>query len=506
MARHRWIAAVAVVSVAVGSAACSHSVATPSPSARPSMRVSGAGPLSGAELAYGASIGTIPGAVFKPDVILIGGGANSVRGADDSGLVWTISGRAPGASRLAVGAIMAATSFATGRVVALTHVGGDDRVVLAPVALTDVFSELDLGSAAPIALDRPLAYAYAGSPARTSARTGNTAAGPQAAATGVAPTAPAPARFVDLATAPGRASSAAASGDTSVPLPAPTLTPTPVKEGDFTLTPYCCSPSAGVRIAYSSAAGRMVGTLSLSLSRPSVEFHIAIHAGALVDATFKLHGAGAVSFSFDAATTDVSGNFRSPTLRVPVALTFPLAGVPFTVKLEQSLYASVQLAGRAAFSATGSYGIAGDLGFGLTGGSFGADTPTFKTTTSALKDATSLAVGVNAATLGYGARLSAGIGVLGFTAGPYVDLGASLAIAKDGSPTPTSLTAGCVTAAVYVQGSYGVGYSVPDVVVKLVNAFLNLLNARPIAASGGKNWGPYTLWNPPRAQLCLQRK
>ncbi|HEV7204224.1 MAG TPA: hypothetical protein VGN18_06405 [Jatrophihabitans sp.] len=499
---HIWVAVVVAAGTAFGAAACSHSASRTAPLPAPTVRVSGSRVLTGAELAYGAGVGPIPGAVFRPGVVVIGGGANSVRGADSSGLVWTIAGSAPGASRLAVGSIMAATSFATGRVVALTRVGGDDRVVLAPVALTDVFSELDLGSGAPIALDHPLAYAYAGAPAVSAARTDDTRAGPPPTAAGVAPTAPPLPRFVDLPTPTGLPPSGAA----SVPLAAPTLTPTPIKEGDFTLTPYCCSPSAGVRIAYSSAAGRMVGTLGLSLSRPTVEFHLAIHAGALVDATFKLHGAGAVSFSFDAATTDVSGNFKSPVLRVPVALTIPLAGVPFTVKLEQSLYASVQLAGQAAFSASGSYGITGDLGFGLRGGSFGADTPTFRTTTSALKDARSLAVGINAATLGYGARLSAGIGVLGFTGGPYVDLGASLAIAKDGSPTPTSLTAGCVTAAVYVQGSYGVGYTVPEVVASLVNAFLSLFNARPIAASGGKNWGPYTLWNPPRAQLCLQRK
>ena len=83
--------------------------------------------------------------------------------------------------------------------------------------------------------------------------------------------------------------------------------------------------------------------------------------------------------------------------------------------------------------------------------------------------------------------------MLGFNAGPYLDLGASLAIAKDGSPPQTSLTAGCVTAAVYVQGSYGVGYEIPAVVTSFVNQFLHLVNAKPIQASGGLNWGPYTL-------------
>jgi hypothetical protein len=239
---------------------------------------------------------------------------------------------------------------------------------------------------------------------------------------------------------------------------------------------------------------------------PLLDFHITISGGGLKEAVFELHGPQAIEFSFEAATKDVSGNYKSPTLRIPVSLTFPLAGVPFTITLTQSVYASIQLAGQAAFSTSGQYAISGAaLGFSYRNGHFGAVTPSISTKLSALENATSLSVGINALTLGYGARLSAGIGVLGFNAGPYLDLGASLAIDKDGSPPQTSLKAGCATAAVYVQGSYGVGYQIPETVTKFVNTFLNLINAKPIASSGGKNWGPYTLWNPGKSQLCLQR-
>jgi hypothetical protein len=290
-------------------------------------------------------------------------------------------------------------------------------------------------------------------------------------------------------------------------LPAPTVQPQAVQQGKFTLTPYCCSPSQGVRIAYNTGTGRMAAKVGLVMNgKPLLDFHISISGGGVKEAVFELHGPEAIEFSFEAATMNSSGNYRSPTLRLPVGLTFPLAGIPFTITLTQSVYASIQLAGQAAFSTSGQYAISGaTLGFSYRNGHFGAVTPAISTKISALQNATSLSVGINALTLGYGARLSAGIGVLGFNAGPYLDLGASLAIAKDGSPPQTSLTAGCVTAAVYVQGSYGVGYEIPATVADFVNGFLKLVNAKPIAKSGGINWGPYTLWNPGRGQDCLKR-
>jgi hypothetical protein len=464
--------------------------------------VSGLRTLTGNERAYGPSVGAVPGAEFKPDVVVIGGGANAIRGADSSGLVWTIEGSAPGADKLAVGKIMVATAFATGRVLRLVHAGADVQVTLGPVALTDVYSRLEITSSSPVTLQQPLAYSYPGTPTSSTRGDSGTRAGPPSTTPSVPPTAPPEQHLVE----PVQVGPYAAPGGPTIALPAPTVTPKPMQQGKFTLTPYCCFPSQGVRIAYNTATGRMAATVGLVMgNKPLLDFHIDIDGGGLREATFELRGPEAIEFGFEAATKDVSGNYRSPTLRLPVSLTFPLAGIPFTITLTQSVYASIQLAGQAAFSTSGQYTISGGLGFSYKNGHFGAQTPSFSTKLSALQNATSLSVGINAATLGYGARLSAGIGVLGFTAGPYFSLGASLAIAKDGSPPQTSLTAGCVTAGVYAQGSYGVGYEIPAVVADLVNTFLHLVNAAPIKASGGLNWGPYTLWNPGRSQRCLKR-
>ena len=460
--------------------------------------VSGTLTPTGKQLSYGTSVGTIPGAVYQPDVVVVGGGANAVRGADSTGLDWTIDGAAPGANKLAVGKIMAATSFATGRVLALKHVGSDLSVTLGPVSLTDVFYTLHVSSSSPVALQNPLGYSYPGSPLAQPVDDGSVTTG--SAQPSVAKSAGTPQLHIEPAFAP----SVTPSG-VSIPLPAPTIAPQPVEKGNFKLTPICCSPE-GVHVGYSTPTGRMAATVQINESQPLLDFHIDIDFGGLEEVVFELHGPKSIEFQFDAATKDVSGNYKSPTLEIPLSYVFFLGHIPFTVTLTQSIFGSIQLAGEAAFSTTGEYLINGGLGFRYTkAGGLSYDKPTFSTQLSALKNATSFAVGINAVSLGYGITLAVGIGVPGFNAGPYFHIGAKLVIDKDGSPPQTSLTAGCADAAVYISGNFGVGYELPKVVTNVVNGFLSLINAKPIKGKDGYNSPSYALWNPGKSQLCLKR-
>lgn len=500
----RMLAIVAVLVVSACTGTSPHHPEGRNAASGSPISVSGTRTLTGSEKSFGPSIQNIPGAVFKPDVVLIGGGADAIVGALDNGLVWTVKRSAPGANSLAVGKIMVATAFATGRVAQVQHVGGNVQVTLAPVGLTDVFKELNVSSSSPVALGQPLSYSYDSSPVNSSDGDSGVPAEPPSTTSSAAPTAPAEHNFVSTRLL--HADPVLPPGVPSVSLQEPSVSPKAVKEGKFTLTPYCCYPSQGVHIAYNEPAGRMAATVGLvEGSQPLVDFHISITAGGLQEAVFELHGPKAIEFQFDAATMDASGNYRSPTLRIPVAFTFPIAGIPFTVSLTQSVHASIQLAGRAAFSSEGQYSISGGLGFAYRNGHFGATTPSFSSQISALQNATSLSAGINALSIGYVLHFSIGIGVIGFNGGPYFDLNANLAIDKDGSPPQTSITAGCATASVYVGASYGVGYTIPEIVANAVNKFLSLFNAKPISATGGPRWGPYTLWNPGIGKRCFQR-
>lgn len=75
---------------------------------------------------------------LQKDVVVVGGGRNAVWGASSDGTTWTLDSNAPGMSDLAVGKVMLATGFATGRVAQITKHGDRTDVILAPIALTDL--------------------------------------------------------------------------------------------------------------------------------------------------------------------------------------------------------------------------------------------------------------------------------------------------------------------------------------------------------------------------------
>jgi len=93
---------------------------------------------TGAVKQFGYGPRPSPQVRYQPDVIVIGGGANAVRGVSDDGLTWTIDAGANGARDLSPGKIMFATSRAVGRVAAIQRRGNDLAVMLAPVAFTEV--------------------------------------------------------------------------------------------------------------------------------------------------------------------------------------------------------------------------------------------------------------------------------------------------------------------------------------------------------------------------------
>ena len=508
--RAQAIAVALLVSVGVSACTSGSSSGHPSASATSAPSVSstpieggGNRTLTASERSFGTSVGAIPGAVYQSDVVVIGGGADSIVGALDNGLVWSVKGSAPGASKLAVGKIMVATSFATGRVEQVMQVGGNVQVTLAPVGLTDIFEELHVDTSSPVSLAQPLGYSFDSSPVAADGDTG-AAATPPSTQPSIPPTAPPEHNIANVKLTDD--TPVVPPGVPTIALQEPTVSPPAVKKGKFELTPYCCYPSQGVHIAYNEPTGRMAATVGLVMAgKPLVDFHIDINAGGLKEAVFELNGPKAIEFQFDAATKDVSGNYRSPTLTVPFAFTFAVGVIPFTVSLVQSVHASIQLAGQAAFSSKGEYLIGGNIGFAYRNGHFGVTKTAFTPDISSLQNATSYSVGINALSIGYGARFSVGIGVIGFNGGPFFQLNGDLAIDKDGSPPQTSLTLGCATAAVSVTASYGVGYTIPEVVTKAVNGFLKLFNAKPISSTGGPTWGPYTLWNPGPGTRCLKR-
>jgi hypothetical protein len=410
---------------------------------------------TGVERRYGGGITRYDGVVFQPSVVLIGGGARAIRSASPDGLTWTIDATAPGASDLSVGKIMLATTLATGRVLELTRDGSNLRVVLGPVALTDIVRNGEFRSMAPVPVATPVVYKT------------------------TLPSKPSKKRRTQSA---AKLSGGAAG----------------------TATPICCEGGIGVHLYYHNAAGKLSATIQLYAERPSVDFHIRIGGGKLIESGFRLRGVGGLKYEISGATDNGSGNFRTGPIAVPGALTIPLVG-PLAITITQSFDASMQLVGQASLKTTGDYRFTGALGFGYDGGALKREALTMETKTPMSENTLSLGIASNSVSIGYALRATVGIGAVVFTAGAWGELRAGLALTGDGSHLQ-SLTFGCTTVAIDVKAKFGVGFSVADFVRAPINALLGLAHIKPIPARGGPEWGPFTVWHPPNSQWCPPRR
>ena len=94
-------------------------------------------------------------------------------------------------------------------------------------------------------------------------------------------------------------------------------------------------------------------------------------------------------------------------------------------------------------------------------------------------------VGVNALLLAYGGKIIVGIGAFDFVVGPYVGVDASVGT-TNGSDLQAAVGFVCHSADVNLWMDVGVGYALPNIVVKALNEFLSLFHVKEIPASYGR--------------------
>jgi hypothetical protein len=59
-----------------------------------------------------------------------------------------------------------------------------------------------------------------------------------------------------------------------------------------------------------------------------------------------------------------------------------------------------------------------------------------------------------------------------------------------------------VRASLDVTSKVGVGYTIPDYALSVINAILGVVHMKPIPAHGGPEWGPFVVWRPPPGEYC----
>ncbi len=407
--------------------------------------------MSEEDLRYGQAPAP-DGVTLQSDVVIIGGGGRSVRSVTADGLSWRIDGKARNAGDLAPGKVMFVTERGVGRVLDIAPDGDDLLVTVGPVDITEVvrdgtFDRQD------VTLGDPVIYP-AGEPF-----------------------------WADEQPAPP------SSYGRSRPMRGLSLRDNqPVQPGfqragdvvtkalGYSVYPTCCTNGAGAHFSYDDGGVRMVGTVTLTTQRPNASFHLAIGAGKVNRAELAVTGGFGIKVDFEAGIQD--GKNHKKAFPIAADLSFPigsLAGIPLSFTVSQTLAVTTAFGAKVGtIKGSGEFSLAGSLGFGYANGTFGPKvTQNFQRKSSLINSLTGVPVGVMGLVIEHGVRFTVGIGAFLFKAGVYFELltkyGATLGSAL-GAPL-----AQCRGAAIGVHAVFGVGYTILDPVVKVINSFLSLL-------------------------------
>ncbi|MFY1696772.1 hypothetical protein [Solwaraspora sp. WMMA2101] len=434
-----------------------------------------------AQQRYGAAPTPHPDVTYQPDVVIVGGGAASVRSVAADTFTWRIDPAAANADQLAPGKVMFLTGRAVGRVIDVRREGDDLAVAIGPVDITDVIRDGTFTSAEPVPLAaaRPVPDAAASWSQTSDDDGGGTGGGSAVAGGGIGPGQGGD----DIGPAHGGGALGpvgGASADGGLVVPAanqrPQLTPRPI----------CCANGVGAEFTYSSAGVRLVGLVLLKMTAPTAAFHLEIRGAKVIRAEFEINGAAALRVEINATTS--TGQNIDPRIPIPVDFSVPIGevlGVPFAATVTQVIGVHTAFGAKDGnISAVGEWSLNQSMSFGYANGSFGVRAPTSISVDQSLMDSiTGISVGVNGVWLDYHAKFHVGLGALGFIAGLYFQLTLTLGMTI-GSALGAPLVV-CRSAQLGLWASYGVGYTIPAGLVAVINTFLQLFNAKPIPKEDG---------------------
>lgn len=456
MAQRHLTVMLAVVAVVL-SAACGR----PSASAVP----------PDSQLRFGQEGAQDPEATLQPDVVVIGGGGKAVRSVTSDGLSWRLDPRARNARTLAPGKVMLVTDRGVGRVLDLVEDAGDLLVTVGPVDITEVIRDGTF-SRPSVALGEPLIY-LAGEPFWAEEPP------------------PGPSAY-------GRSKPLAL---TAYQMKQP-VQPPPKRGGQaatrshgYSVFSTCCTDGVGARFSYDDGAVRLVGNVTLTAAKPDASFHLAIGKGVVSRAELEITGGFGIKVDFEAGIHD-GVNHRK---EFPIAadLSFPIgqiAGIPLSFTVSQTLTVVTAFGAKlGTIKGGGEFSLAGKIGFGWVNGAFGPRvTQNFQRKVSLLDSLEGVPVGVMGLLIKHGVKFTVGISAFVFKAGIYAEL--DIAYGQTLGSALGAPYAHCRGVGIGVSVTFGIGYSILEPVVKVINKFLSLLKAinvpvvPQIKAESGMRW------------------
>jgi len=437
--------------------------------------------MSEAEQKYG--IAPVPDASveYQPDVVVVGGGAESVRADQGNGFQWSIDARAAHADELQPGKIIFLTNRVVGRVLGIRKEGDDLALVLGPVQINELIRNADIHIASmPIDFGEALAYTAPDLPGQIVSLAQNVQPPASATQAQFAYAAPEhPGALSWARTFPPLDTAIHAEFLRAADTPATASTPDVTNLVNFKTVPFASQSGVGMR-ATSDAGGLKVNTeVLVHLAAPTLDVILRIKNGSIQEASVELKGAAGLSWKFDAGT-DVGLRANVNGLLTPnTDFSIPVGGidpVPIAVTVRQRFQIATALGVRnSTLSATGDYAFNGGFRVGYSGGHWGVGGPLgFKQSASFAETGHGVSLGASGINLGHSMRIVAGVGAFGFAVGPYFSFFSAVGLTR---ASDIGMLA-CMRAPVVLKLNGGVGYLIPQSVTSAINFILRSLNIR----------------------------
>jgi hypothetical protein len=449
--------------------------------------------MTAAEVKYGIAPEPDPSVEYQPAVVLVGGGAEAIRGLSGTGITWNIDASAPHAGDVVEGKIMFLTNRAVGRVLAVRKDGNTLAVTVGPVLITDVIRKAHIDIHTPIDLSEAIAYTAPDLPGQAVPSAPMADARPSGGASfttvGYRQTAPA---------APPPAVPPAGAPPPAAPPPAVPPVPDVTKLVNFKLTPQVSTSGIGLR-ATSDGGGLKVNVQTmLHLDNPQLIAKLDIDDDlGLREATLGLSGAAGLLLKFEVGTdvglkANVHGRLQPNTdFSLPIGA---YGGVPLALTIRQQMIIKTALGVRnSTLTAEGDYTFAGDFKIGYAGKKWGLFGPTgFSARQSMLQSAGGVSIGASGLDLSHQVKAVFGLGAFGFATGPYFGFNSTIGVFKgsDLGMIP------CKEATLIVGMSGGIGYLIPRPVADAINFVLGALQIKyRVDSEGGISSEPITIIN-----------
>lgn len=431
--------------------------------------------MSEAEIKYGIAPVPSNAVTYQPDVIIVGGGPDVIRSQSGSGFIWTIDASAPHADELQEGKVFFLTNRAVGRVLALRRTGDALVVAVGPVDLTEIVSEAHIHiPETPLDLNDAIPYTLSEVPGQQIHVADNT----YVSGAGVVP-----AMYRPQSTIFGSRSKAYL-----LPVGEQANVSGQVK---FKVTPTADGSGVGMQVVSDGGGLTLSAAVLVHVTKPTIKLDLDISHG-LKKVALELGGAAGLTWKFAAGSKDQVGALvDAHDLLVPdtdfvmnLIKDAATAALPVSATFRQRMSVKTALGVRkSTLSATGDYRFNGSFRVGYENGKWIAAAPSdFSAKKSLVESTDGSSVAITGIDLGHVLTLIAGVGVAGFTAGPYVAFYSALGVARN---TDIGMLP-CNSATLKVDVGGGAGYAIPRSITQAINYILKLFGSKEqIAGYGG---------------------